>query len=74
MLRAIKVLQTITPGEWFTTIDLKNTYFHVLIHPVHSKFLHFSFQGHSCQFAVLPFGLSSSFFYKMHEAALASPV
>lgn len=48
MLLTVNILQTITPGEWFTSIDLKDAYFHVAI----------AFQGQPYQFAVLSFSLS----------------
>ena len=47
-------------GEWFTSIDLNDTYFHVPIAPHHTQFLRFAFQGRHFQFRVLPFGLSLS--------------
>ena len=30
-------------GDWFVVIDLQDTYFHILIHPLHQKFLQFRF-------------------------------
>lgn len=33
MLQMTKVLQAIAPGEWFTSINLKDAYFHVPVHP-----------------------------------------
>lgn len=53
-------LQAISPGDWFTSIDLKDTYFHVPIARPHWRFLRFAFQGQHYQFRVLPFGLSLS--------------
>ncbi len=59
--------------EWFTLVDLKDAYFHVPIAPHHKQFLRFAFQGHHCQFRVLPFGLSLSprVFTRCVAAALA---
>ena len=45
-------------GDWAFTIDLKDAYFHIPIHPVHRKFLRFVFQDTHYQFAALPFGAS----------------
>ncbi|XP_061590737.1 uncharacterized protein LOC133456285 [Cololabis saira] len=74
MLRTRDVLQSVTPGEWFTSIDLKDAYFHVPIHPDHRRFLSFAFQGHAYQFTVLPFGLSLAprIFTRCMRAALTS--
>lgn len=73
MLHIREMLQAISPGEWFTTIDLKDAYFHVPIAPVHQRFLRFAFQGRHYQFRVLPFGLSLSprVFSRCVAAALA---
>lgn len=60
MLRVKDVLQVISPGDWFTSIDLKDAYFHVPIAPPHWRFLRFAYQGKHYQFRVLPFGLSLS--------------
>ncbi|XP_036956139.1 uncharacterized protein LOC119020706 [Acanthopagrus latus] len=60
MLSTAEVLRTVARGEWFTSIDLKDAYFHVPIAPHHRQFLRFAFQGRHFQFRVLPFGLSLS--------------
>ncbi|XP_062279213.1 uncharacterized protein LOC133984014 [Scomber scombrus] len=60
MLSTSEVLRTVARGEWFTSIDLKDEYFHVHIAPHHRQFLRFAFQGRHFQFRVLPFGLSLS--------------
>ena len=57
MLRTIEVLQGIRRNDWFTTIDLKDAYFHVSIAPHHRQFLRFAFEGRAYQFRVLPFGI-----------------
>lgn len=73
MLRTSEVLQVLSPGEWFTTIDLKDAYFHVPIARSHWKFLRFAFRGRHFQFRVLPFGLSLSprVFTRVVAAALS---
>ncbi|XP_029998122.1 uncharacterized protein LOC115424868 [Sphaeramia orbicularis] len=60
MLTTREVVHAISPGDWFTSIDLKDAYFHVPITPRHWRFLRFAFQGKHFQFRVLPFGLSLS--------------
>lgn len=73
MLTVTDVLQSVHEGEWFTTIDLRDAYFHVPISPQHRRFLRFAFQGRHWQFRVLPFGLSLSprVFTRCVMAALA---
>lgn len=58
MLRTVDVLQAIAQGDWFTSVDLKDAYFHVPVAPRHRQFLRFAFEGQAYQFRVLPFGLS----------------
>lgn len=40
----IRLLELLQPGNWFTTIHLRDAYFHVEVLPKHRKFLHFAFQ------------------------------
>ena len=47
-------------GEWVTSIDFKDAYFHIPIHTQSRKFMRFHFQGRSYQFKALPFGLSTA--------------
>lgn len=58
MLRVTAVLRFIAEGDWFTTVDLTDAYFHIPIAKHHRKFLRFSFKNGSYQFRVLPFGLA----------------
>ena len=46
------------PGEWTTSIDLKDAYFHVPMALSSRKFLRFVVEGTTYQFRALPFGLS----------------
>ena len=46
-------LDLLSGSEFFTTIDLKDAFFTILIHPDHYKYLRF-------EFICLPFGLSSA--------------
>ena len=47
-------------GEWVTSIDLKDAYFHIPIHSQSRKYMPFHIQGWSYQFKALPFGLSTA--------------
>ena len=47
-------------GEWVTSIDFKDAYFHIPIHSQSRKYMHFHIQGRSYQFKALPFGLSTA--------------
>ena len=46
--------------EWVTSIDFKDAYFHIPIHPQSRKYLRFHIQGKSYQFKALPFGLATA--------------
>jgi len=58
----LQLLELVQPGDWFTTINLKDAYFHVKIarKPKHRKYLHFAFQGIAYEYNRLPFGYSLS--------------
>ncbi|KAM3877835.1 uncharacterized protein col7a1 [Diretmus argenteus] len=73
MLRLSCLLSSIRRGDWFTTVDLHDAYFHISVHRDHRKYLRLFFQGNAYEYAVLPFGLSLSprTFTKCMEAALA---
>ncbi|KAK5932171.1 hypothetical protein CgunFtcFv8_003898 [Champsocephalus gunnari] len=72
MLTIKQVMECVHQGDWYTSIDLKDAYFHITIIPKHRKFLRFSFQGISYQFNRLPFGysLAPRTFSKCVETAL----
>ena len=73
MLTPRRLVQFIRPKDWFVTIDLKDAYFHVSIHPKHQRFLRFAFRGIAHKFHSLPFGLALAprVFTKCVEAAIA---
>ncbi|XP_049458675.1 uncharacterized protein LOC125904989 [Epinephelus fuscoguttatus] len=73
MLTLRQLLSAIGPGDWFTIIDLTDTYFHIAIQPDHRQFLRFAFKGTAYKYLVLPFGLSFAphTFTKCVKAALA---
>ena len=47
-------------GEWVTSIDFRDAYFHIPIHPHSRKYLRFHVEGKTFQFKALPFGLSTA--------------
>ena len=52
------IRESIRPGDWATSLDLKDAYFHVPIHRNYRKFLRFVWNDRIFQFRSLPFGLS----------------
>ena len=60
MLTIKQLMGLVQPGDWFTTIDLKDAYFHVEIVPEHRKYVRFAFQGIAYEYNRLPFGYSLS--------------
>ena len=46
--------------EWVTSVDFKDTYFHIPIQEQSRKYLRFHIQGRTYQFKALPFGLSTA--------------
>ena len=54
------ILQSLKPGDWLASLDLKDAYFHVPIRPSHQHYLRFAYDDKVFQFKVLPFGLSSA--------------
>ena len=67
------VRQTIRPGDWAASIDLKDAYFHVPIAKDARKYLQFGWRGRLFQFCVLPFGLSPGGFQdQLSPARLSS--
>ena len=47
-------------GEWVTSIDFKDAYFHIPIQEQSRKYLRFHVQGQTYQFKALTFGLSTA--------------
>ena len=47
-------------GEWVTSVDFKDAYFHIPIQAQSRKYLRFHVQGRTYQFKALPFGLSTA--------------
>ena len=59
-----EILETIRTSlqqvEWVTSIDFKDTYYHIPIQEQSRKYLRFHIQGRSYQFKALPFRLSTA--------------
>ena len=55
------VVKAVSPGDWTVSIDLRDAYFHIPIHPDYQKFLRFAVsESEAYQFRALPFGLSTA--------------
>ena len=67
------VQQVIKPNDFLTSIDLKDGFFHIKVHPDHQKYLSFQFDNAYYSFTVLCFGfaLSPYFFYKCLRPVVA---
>ena len=53
-----QVRQILPVGAWTISLDLKEAYYHVPIHPNFRKFLGFCIGGQKYRFKALPFGLN----------------
>ncbi|XP_030584735.1 uncharacterized protein LOC115779969 [Archocentrus centrarchus] len=73
MLTHASLVRLVRQGDWFTSVDLKDAYFHIPIYPPHRRYLRFAFRGICYEYRVLPFGLSLSprVFVRCTEAAIA---
>ena len=54
------VLSSIKRGDWMVSVDLKDAYLQVPIHPLSCQYLRFVWRGRALQFRVLCFGLSTA--------------
>lgn len=54
------VAAAVQPGDWATSIDLADAYFHVPILPAFRKYMRIVVNGKVYQFKALPFGLSTA--------------
>lgn len=52
--------ETLQPGDWCTSLDLRNGFFHIPVHPNSRGYLGFEWDGNWYQYKVLPFGLAAS--------------
>ncbi len=60
MLTHASLLRLVCQGDWFTSVDLKDAYFHIPIYLLHRKYLRSVFLSVCYEYRVLPFGLSLS--------------
>lgn len=57
---ASSIRAAIQRDDWATSLDLRDAYFHLLIHPRFRQWLRFTWANRVFQFRALPFGLSLS--------------
>ena len=55
-----EIRMSLQSGEWVTSIDFKDAYFHISIQEQSRKYLRFHVQGQTYHFKALPFGLSTA--------------
>lgn len=60
METSVSVASSVQPGDWATSLDLTDAYFHVPIAPWFRKYLRIVVLGKVYQYRALPFGLSTS--------------
>ena len=48
------IREAIRPGDWATSVDLKDAYFHILIHKAHRKYLRFVWKDRTFQLESFP--------------------
>ena len=54
------VMLALRQGDWMVSVDLRDAYFQIPIHPESGKFLRFAWNGSVYQFQILCLGLSPS--------------
>ena len=54
------VIASVRPGEWMTSIDFKDAYFHIPIHESCRHLLRFATNGRVFEYVALPFGLATA--------------
>ena len=55
-----ETIRALHRGEWVTSIDFRDAYFHIPIQEQSRKYLGFHFRNRTYQFKALPFGLSTA--------------
>ena len=69
------VATAIQPGDWAVSLDLKDAYFHIPIHPDFQHYLRFALEGSVYQFQALPFGLATApLIFTMVVRAFVAPL
>ena len=56
-------LEIVDPDDLLVTLDIKSGFHHIKVHPEHTQYLGFKFEGIYYKFVVLPFGLNCSPYY-----------
>lgn len=66
-------LNSISPGDYMVSVDLKDAYFSVPILKLHKKYLRFLWGSRRLEFSCLPFGysLASRVFTKIFKPVMA---
>lgn len=59
MVTLATIIPFLDQGVWFSALDLRDPYFHIMIQPSHRRFLRFTLDQDHFQYRVLPFRLSS---------------
>ena len=60
-LETLETIRTsLQAGEWVTSVDFKDAYFHIPINSHSRKYMQFHIQCETYQFKALPFGLSTA--------------
>ena len=54
------VIAAVQPDDWMISIDLKDAYFHIAIHPECHRYFRFVANGKVYEYTALPFGLSTA--------------
>ena len=67
------IMKALHRGDWGSSMDFKDGYFHVLIHPRFRKYLRLCIHGRVYEFWALPFGLATApwLFTQIVKAMLA---
>ena len=56
----VSLRHLVRPGDWFFSLDLRDGYYHLSIHPSHRKFFTTVINGRLYQFVGIPFGVQSA--------------
>ena len=68
------VLLSVSQGDWMASIDLKEAYLQIPVHPESRPFFHFVAHGRVYQFTALCFGLSTALQVFSRVMAPVSPI
>ena len=60
------IIHLLKRGDWFVVVDLKDAYFHIIIHQKYRKYLRLIFMDTIYQYVALPFGLSTQDLHQVH--------